>query len=269
MFANPARAALYILISLSTMQAQSFSFEVASIKPTRLVNAGVRAACHGIDSHFGPDDPNAGIPLGRCVITSGRLGHMIGVAYGLSMDMVIGQPDWMAGGDRFDLEAKVEDPRSATESQLLSALRSLLSERFNLKFHRETREMPGFALVVAKGGPKMQESREDEERKPVKNPVKPEGESEALKKGGAEGAPRMIAGQKTSMSDLIRILTPLVHAHILDETHLTGLYDFKLQFEAGESISGPLQDQLGLRLENRRVPVLYFIIDSAERPTQN
>jgi uncharacterized protein (TIGR03435 family) len=71
------------------------------------------------------------------------------------------------------------------------------------------------------------------------------------------------------MKDLITRLTPFVHAHILDETNLTGSYDIKLSWESGESLAGPLQNQLGLRLEQRKVPVEYFIIDSAEKPAQN
>src|SRR5215831_7498359 len=115
-------------------------FEVASIKPTKLLT-GVRSGCHGIDSKFAPNDPAAGIPLGRCVVSSGRLSHMIGFAYGVTMDMLKGGPEWVAqGDDRFDIEAKVEDPSTATEAQLKQMFQALLAERFKLKFHRETRE---------------------------------------------------------------------------------------------------------------------------------
>jgi hypothetical protein len=72
------------LFSSSQMQAQSREFQVASIKPTKLLE-GVRSACHGIDSKFAPNDLAATVPLGRCRISSGRLSHMIGVAYDVTM----------------------------------------------------------------------------------------------------------------------------------------------------------------------------------------
>ena len=70
--------------------AQSHEFEVASIKPTNLVNVGVKSACHGFDSKFAAKDLAATVPLGRCVISLGRLSHMIGVAYGITMDVLAG-----------------------------------------------------------------------------------------------------------------------------------------------------------------------------------
>src|SRR5262245_1091452 len=83
---------------LSFAQAQQREFEVATVKPTR-IPGGVRGACHGIDSKFGPNDSAASVPLGRCVVSAGRLSHMIGIAYGVSMDMLAGGPDWVAGGN--------------------------------------------------------------------------------------------------------------------------------------------------------------------------
>src|SRR5215471_19561550 len=107
--------------------AQSRDFEVASIKPTRLQGEGVKSACHGIDSKFAPKDLAANVPLGRCVISSGRLSHMIGVAYNVTMDILQAGPGWVIDGqDRFDLEAKAENPATAREADLLSMLQNLL-----------------------------------------------------------------------------------------------------------------------------------------------
>src|SRR5215469_14036786 len=118
--------------------AQSRDFEVASIKPTRLQGEGVKSACHGVDSKFAPKDLAASVPLGRCVIT---------------------------GDDRFDLEAKAEDPQTATEADLQVMLQRLLADRFKLKFHRETQQVDGMELVVAKNGPKVRQAGPDEEEK--------------------------------------------------------------------------------------------------------
>ncbi len=81
-----------IALTFSSLPAlvQSREFEVASIKPTNLVNVGVKSACHGIDSKFAAKELAATVPLGRCVISSGRLSHMIGVAYGITMDVLAG-----------------------------------------------------------------------------------------------------------------------------------------------------------------------------------
>jgi hypothetical protein len=78
---------------------QASQFEVASVKPTKQQMGGVRQGCHAIDSKIGPNDARALIPLGRCVVTAGRLSHMIGMAYGISMDMLSGGPDWVATGN--------------------------------------------------------------------------------------------------------------------------------------------------------------------------
>jgi uncharacterized protein (TIGR03435 family) len=84
---------------------------------------------------FAPKDLAATVPLGRCVITAGRLSHMIGVAYDITTDLLKGGPAWVAGGDdRYDLEAKAENPSTATEAELQVMLQRLLIDRFKLNF---------------------------------------------------------------------------------------------------------------------------------------
>ena len=94
------------------------------------------------------------------MITDARLSHLIGIAYGVSMLNLKTGPDWIQRGDlRFNVEAKAENPTTTTERQLLTMLQNVLIERFQLKFHHETSEISGFALVAAKNGPKLQVSR--------------------------------------------------------------------------------------------------------------
>src|SRR5438128_12180646 len=107
-FAALSLVILTLLICPLLFGQTRLEFEVASIKPTNL-GGGVRIGCHGIDSKFGANDPRELVPLGRCVVVSGRLSHMMGSAYGVSMDMLKGGPDWFMAGDRFDVEAKAEN----------------------------------------------------------------------------------------------------------------------------------------------------------------
>src|SRR5262249_2585305 len=101
------------------------------------------------------------VPLGRCVITAARLSHLIVIAHSMEIRNLKGGPDWVWGAERFDVDAKAENPSSATEEQLLSMLQNLLADRFHLKFHRETKKASGYALVVAKNGPKLKKATEE------------------------------------------------------------------------------------------------------------
>ncbi|MBS1859416.1 MAG: TIGR03435 family protein, partial [Acidobacteria bacterium] len=127
--------------------AAPLTFEVASVKMA--ATGGVEGGCHGIDFKSRPGDEEA--PLGRCVITGARLSHLIGIAFGVSMQDLSTGPDWIQRGYlRFDVNAKAEDPAKTTQRQLLTMLQNLLIERFHLKFHYRTSEVAGFRLTVAK-----------------------------------------------------------------------------------------------------------------------
>jgi uncharacterized protein (TIGR03435 family) len=264
---------------------QTASFEVASIKPTKLPG-GVRAGCHGTDSRFGPNDPNAGVPLGRCVVSSGRLSHLLALAYGITTDTIIG-PDWvMKGRDLFDLEAKVEDPRSATETQLLSMLQGLVIERFQLKFHRETREVTRAVLTVTGKGPKLRPATSDEERSTVFGGPLARRMTAAPSTAKTRELPvNTLVVKKADMSGVTNLLTAILMAgtgdekrsdekrsldgRIINMTGLDGNYDFELEWEPDESLYKAVQDQLGLKIESRKVPTEYFVIDHADKPTTN
>jgi uncharacterized protein (TIGR03435 family) len=149
----------------------------------------------------------------------------------------------------------------------LSMLQNLLSDRFHLKFHRETKRVSGYALVVAKNGPKLKEATGD-------------GNGSLRITGAAIFKPDAIErrnldqnsmiGQKASMLQLANTLTNLPeNAPVIDKTDLHGFYDFKLTWEPGESLSAVLQEQLGLKLEAVTVPIETMIVDSAELPTHN
>src|SRR5215469_14918491 len=104
---------------------EPLKFEVASVKVATSGFNGARGGCRGVDSVFSAQEQerNGIPPLGRCRITDARLSHLIGIAYGVSMQVLDTGPDWIQRGDlRFDVEAKAENPGSATRRQLLTML---------------------------------------------------------------------------------------------------------------------------------------------------
>ncbi len=256
-------ACFYLAFAPQTAVAQ-LTFEVASIKPSGSGNNGVNGGCHGIDSVYGPSQVASAPPLGRCVIHDARLSHLIHDAFSLpSMAMLKSEkgPDWVAmGTERFDVEAKAEDPTKTTEAQLLQMLQALLVERFKLKFHREEKEMQGFALVVAKNGPKLEKAKDDEVESRLSGSMKPR-----------EGEPIALNGRKCSMEMLANMLSQRGEGPVVDKTGLTGAYSFKLWWDdsATPSLFTALTEQLGLRLDAQKVPVSFFIIESAQRPSAN
>jgi uncharacterized protein (TIGR03435 family) len=240
----------------------NLEFEAASIKPTKSP-LGVTGGCHGQDARFALTDAEANVPVGRCVITAGRLTHIMAIAYKIDVNKIGSRPDW-DGPSRFDIEAKAES-QSATQEELLQMLRGLLADRFKLKVSRETKQESGYALVIAKNGPKLKEARPEEEtRLTVRGTT-------INKKDAVDGSLPLntVTGQNTSLHQLLEILSRAVGAPVIDRTGLTGSYDFSLKWEPGEEISGPLQQQLGLKLEAQKIPVESLLIVSAERPAEN
>jgi len=233
------------------------TFEVASIKPATSGVNGVRGGCRGIDSAYVAAAP----PLGRCVITDGRLSHLVGIAWDITMPMLKTGPDWIQRGDeRFDVVAKAEYPAKTTEKQLLQMLQALLIERFQMKFHLESVQLPGFALKVAKGGPKLL-------------PAKSEGSDISFGPGGKPGPNAgMLKAQRCSMREFARMLSGFGdRGPGVDRSELAGLYDFTLTWnnETGPTLETALREQLGLRIESEKVQTSYFVIDSAKRPSEN
>lgn len=147
-----------------------------------------------------------------------------------------------------------------TEKQLLQMLQALLIERFQMKFHLEPVQLPGFALVVAKGGSKLQ-------------PTQSEGPDFSFGPKGKPGPESgMFKARSCSMREFVRMLSVFGdRGPGVDRTDLAGLYDFTLTWdnEAGPTLETALREQLGLRMESAKVPTTYFVIDSAKRPSEN
>jgi uncharacterized protein (TIGR03435 family) len=186
---------------------------------------------------------------------------MVGIAWGITMSMLKTGPDWIQRGDeRFNLVAKAEDPSKTTEKQLLQMLQALLIERFQMKFHLQPVQLPGFALRVAKGGSKLQ-------------PAKSEGPDFSFGPKGKPGpGAGMFKARRCSMHEFVQMLSGFGdRGPGVDRTDLSGHYDFTLTWdnEAGPTLETALREQLGLRMESEKVQTSYFVIDSANRPSEN
>lgn len=289
----------FILVALFTVPyssaqastaAQPLKFEVVSIKtvgPTQAV--GLRGGCRGIDSIYSAaEERHGGIPpIGRCVITNARLTHLIGIAFGFSMKALDTRLDWIQRGDlRFDVQAKAENPATATHQQLLTMLQNLLIERFQIRFHYVTKEEPGFALVLAKSGPKMHTSASEEEKKVTFLGSNGEELPLQLDPGNLLSLPYHDANSAkpvlnavsavkatrysiSALKDLVAFVGRLGPG--VDETGLLGEYDFTLSWNEGNgpTLISAVRDQLGLEVRPRRVSVIRFVLDSAQMPTPN
>ncbi|HXR97190.1 MAG TPA: TIGR03435 family protein [Terriglobales bacterium] len=262
---RPFGAAILVVLAgcaLAVTQ-QAPRFEAATLKPDTL-HGGVEGGCHGIDSKFAPDDPGRDVPLGRCVITAGRLSHLMSIAYAMPLQRFSGFPDW-DGPHRFDVEAEADNPSTTTEAQLLAMLRAFLTDRFQLKVHSVHTEAPGFALVVGKHGPKLHPSAQEA--------------ASAIPE--FTGSAMILKGY--SMADLAQFLSslPSIGRPVRDMTGLRGRYDLTLNIfdnrpgaDANmkslignwQSAISDVQDQLGLKFESDKTTVDKLIIDYAQLP---
>ena len=220
-------------------------FEVATIKVDQTGANGYSGGCRGVDG--GPPQ----VPLGRCVIQSARLSHLIGAAWAVEMADLRTGPDWIQRGlERYHLEARAEDPRSVKRSDLQEMLKNLLIERFGLKYHYEERQHQGFALLPSKKGFKMAPSTADETQ---------------LRSGKA---PAVIQASRLGMDLFVELLRGNLGQPVVDETGIKGFYDFDLRWDEtnGPSLHSLLND-IGLRLEPRKVTLKTFVVDSAVKIT--
>jgi len=235
-------------------------FEVASLKPStgQGRGGGIRPAPGGQ----------------RYVATNCPIKMMIQVAYRVKADQIVGGPAWL-DSDRFDLEAKAEKPSTADELHVM--LINMLQDRVQLKFHREKKEMPMYALTVDKGGPKLTPHEAANAGEPWIDQIQ---EKFLHIKMKATCAP---------VDYFAFRLSQFMDRPVVDLTNLHGGFDFNLEytlalppgFPANSTINGEEPDtsgptvfdavkkQLGLELKAQKGPVEVIVIDHAEKPSGN
>src|SRR5262245_40529750 len=235
-------------------------FEVAAVRPN--------------DS--GPGSSSSRMRNGSYESTNEPLFELVRSAFQVREYQIIG-PDWLKF-DRYDVRAKAPD--GTAQDQIPLMLQSLLAERFKMKFHRETRELPILALLVARGGPKLTPATDSDTVGPNRN-VAPAPAPSTSATAGAGGAPSGSgSGSRLSTMHSVGTLTSFagnlsrqVDRPVIDITGLTGKYDMRLAFkpasappeDPGPTIFTALTEQLGLRLEARKGPVEVIVIDSIEK----
>jgi uncharacterized protein (TIGR03435 family) len=193
---------------------------------------------------------------------------------------IIGGPGWMES-DRWDIQTKAEE--NASQAQVNEMLQTLLADRFQLKFHKETRELPIYELSVAKSGLRIQDTRPD-------GPGVTGPRGEVVGRGGVIIGRGQIAGSGMTMAQLSTMLANTLGRTVIDKTGLTGNYDIKLAWtpEPGQggllggappppapvdpdatapSIFTGIQEQLGLKIDSGKGPVEVYVIDRVEKPT--
>ena len=215
-------------------------FEVASVKPQA------------------PGDTRVSIqPSPGGFIANGvPLKLLIEIAYRVKDYQISGGPDWIES-DHYDVSAKAPAGFIPTGQQMQPMLQALLADRFRLKLHRETRELPAFLLVVNKGGPKLTASTKPDSRISVGHGI--------------------FTAQKIDMAGLADALATESDRTIVDQTGLAGEYDVTLKWTpdatdqdpAATSLFTAIQEQLGLRLESAKAPVEILVIDSAQKASEN
>jgi uncharacterized protein (TIGR03435 family) len=245
-------------------------FEVASIKPDK-------SGTPMIMFRLTPDGLN---------VANAPLKMLLQQAYGVEENQVIGLPNGLSS-ERYDIEAKVDGADVAKlhdldPHQRMRMLQPVLAERFQLRVHRETRDLPVYELLIAKGGPKFHEAKPGDT---YPNGIKgPDGHSGPGLVWIQDG---QLTCQAVGMIELTRILSQRLGHNVLDKTGLTGKYDLAMQWppedrtgpmldggenpaeSSGPSIFTVIQEQLGLKLESHKAPVEVLVIDHVEAPSAN
>jgi uncharacterized protein (TIGR03435 family) len=249
-------------------------FEVASIRQNVSAETGAQVTIE---------------PNGQLRVTNNTLFNIVRNAYGVQPFQIVVDraPDWFSR-DRWNILAKPTADAIARKTHPMMLLQGLLADRFKLVVRRETREMPVYALVVARSdgqlGPQIKETSPECEamrsarEKGAAQPAMPQRGFCGTRAGNGS-----VSTSSVLLADFARNLAPMTGRFVVDRTGLTARYDLDLKWTPdqalgaapagalsdGTSLFAALQEQLGLKLDPQRAPVDVVVIESAERPTED
>jgi uncharacterized protein (TIGR03435 family) len=248
--------AAYGAVILFSQEPKPPAFEVASVKPSA--------------SGAGPGGKKGGPGAADPELFSTRnrtLNALLLMAYGVQDYQLSGGPSW-AASDRFDIQAKPAE--AASRDQMMLMLRTLLSERFELRLHHETKELPAYVLTIARNGPKFgaQFRKVDEAALAA----------ELEKRDSSLGIP--LGGTMQEFAFLIRSNMKMIHPPdaawagepppVIDQTGLSGIYSIFLKIHGPtDDLPAEMEAQLGLKTSLRKIPTDVLIIDGAAKPSVN
>ena len=225
------------------------AFEVAAIKPAD------------------PSDTNQGFRLEgrRIFVESVTMTSLICFAYSIQKTQIVNAPQWF-DEQRWNIEGTPDTEGAPSWHQYRQMLQKLLSTRFGLVMHHDKRELSVYTLTVAKGGPKIEKSKSD---------------PDALSDGSGRGmgSAQYMKFTNDSMTDFAQTMQLMVDRPVVEQTNLSGRYDFTLLWtpdvmhdtptDTAPGLFTAVQEQLGLKLTAARIPTDVFVIDAATRPTEN
>lgn len=245
----------------SPQTATKLSFEVASVK--EWVDGKGPAGVVRVGLQFSGD---------RVFSLCSSLRSLIFYAYRLTLSVpVTGIPEWGKAGcggtfqDTFTIDAKI--PAGTTDDQTRQMMQTLLADRFKLAVHWETKDMPTFALVIGKGGFKLQ-------------PVDPEKVAQSrfqvVSCPAEDPSCHIVGGESSPISALANSLSLYAGRPVIDQTGLTGNYNTDLKWAGDTTTNSPLpslpaalREKFGLELKPQNGPVDVLVIDHVEKPTPN
>lgn len=244
--------------ALSRAQGSRGAFDAASVKRSDTAEPG----------------GGVGLRRGGYAATNALLRTIVAHAHEMKRAFVLGGPDWI-DSERYDISARASgDP---TEEELYAMVRGLLTDRFRLVVHEETRQLPVYALVLARSdgrlGPSLKQSTPD--CAAAGNPC-------GLNSTGFTNGGGVVVTKGRTIRDLASTLGGMLDRNVVDSTGLSGTYEIDLKWGPDDVRAGAdaaiadmppiftaIQEQLGLKLQPTRGPVVVLVIDSVQRPARD
>ena len=259
---NPIRRLIYSVTLLALFDGMPFVVAQSTATSSTALQPEFEAiSIHMVDPHTAGNPSRSSMssfPANLFTMRSVPLTFLIQFAYNIeSADYISAMPGWMESQE-YDVSAKVEGDQQLTLEQMRPMLQRLLEQRFHLVFHRETKMTSGFELIVAKGGPRLQPSKDN--GKPF-----------------AQILPNRLDVGHMDAQHIAGVLAHRAGQPVVDKTGLTGNYDFTLSYAPANDPNSSLpdfftalQEQLGLKLVSQKVPVQFLVIDHVDKiPTDN